>query len=97
VVRRVGIDGLAGCHLLFWSGSDDHQRRMLLQALAGKPVLTVSDDGAFARAGGMINFFVDSERMRFAVNPAAAERGGLRISSRLLKLAVIVKDVTHVP
>jgi hypothetical protein len=45
----------------------------------------------------MINFFVDSERMRFAVNPAAAERGGLRISSRLLKLAVIVKDVTHVP
>ena len=97
VVRRTSIDALAGCHLLFWAGSGDTERRTLLQAVASKPVLTVSDDAGFARAGGMVNFFVEGQRMRFAVNPAAAERAGLKISSKMLKLAAIVKEVTDGP
>ena len=43
-----------------------------------------------AERGGVANFFVDNGRMRFAVNPKAAERSQLRISSRLLSLARIV-------
>jgi hypothetical protein len=33
--------------------------------------------------------------MRFAINPDAAQRAGLRLSSRLLQLAKILKDDRH--
>jgi hypothetical protein len=38
----------------------------------------------------MIGFFRDADRVRFEVNPAAAEGAGLRISSRLLSIARVV-------
>ena len=46
----------------------------------------------FAERGGVANFFIDGGRMRFAVNPDAADRARLRISSRLLTLAKLVRD-----
>ena len=55
-------------------------------------VLTVSDLPSFTRLGGTAHLFVEGERMRFAVNVESAQRGRLRLSSRLLSLAMLVKD-----
>lgn len=91
-VRRVKLeDALQPCHLLYATQLAREQADRLLRATEKLPILTVSDSADFARRGGIANFFVENERLRFAVNPEAAERAGLRISSRLLSLSVIVK------
>jgi hypothetical protein len=54
------------------------------------PILTLSDTADFAERGGIANFFIDDGRLRFSVNPGAATRARLQISSRLLSLAKIV-------
>jgi hypothetical protein len=56
------------------------------------PVLTVSDGKDFSQAGGIIELFVESGRMRFAINMDAAEGSGLRLSSRLLGLAKVTRN-----
>ena len=62
-----------------------------LKASAGKPVLTVGEIPRFVELGGIVNFVTDnSNRVRFEINRNAADRVGLRISSRLLQLATIV-------
>ena len=88
-VRQVKAD-LAGCHLLFVPGSD--ARQMLGRVVKEQPLLTVSDANGFAQAGGMIELFQDAGRMRFAVNVETAQRSGIRLSSRLLDLAKIVRS-----
>jgi hypothetical protein len=96
LVRKLKRDGpLTGCHLLYWSATNDTDSNDLLHAAFKKTILTVSDLPDFAEYGGIAGFFVDGGKMRFAVNPAAAERVHLRISSQLLSLAKIVKDVTN--
>jgi hypothetical protein len=55
----------------------------------------VSDYGEFAAMGGIANFFVEGERMRFAINPGAADRAHLRLHSQLLGLARLTKDRTN--
>jgi hypothetical protein len=60
------------------------------------PVLTVSDGERFSEAGGIIELYIDGGRIRFAINVDAAERSGLRLSSRLLGLAKIMRD-RHAP
>jgi hypothetical protein len=90
---RVTLDEpLQDCALLYVGKIDRPKVAELTQTLNGSAVLTVGDEQAFASAGGMIGFFVEDGRMRFAVNVAAAERGRVRLSAKLLTLARIVKD-----
>jgi hypothetical protein len=63
---------------------------LLTAALAGRPVLTVGADDAFAREGGMIALRTIEGRVRFEVNLAAATRAGLKVSARMLDLAFAV-------
>ena len=91
-VRRVGPGGsTSGCHIAFVRGATDAATRRILDALAGTSVLTVTDarDGA---ARGMIHFAVNNGRVSFHVDDAAAARSRLGISSRLLALALSVKQ-----
>jgi hypothetical protein len=92
IVKRVSADGIRSCHLLHISGADGKESIALVQSLNNMPVLTVSDLSGFAQSGGIINFTVEDSRMGFVVNTDAADRAHLRLSSKLLSLAKIVKD-----
>jgi hypothetical protein len=86
---------LRGCHVLYVGDSDPARVAATLDEVKNVPVLTVGDGDQFARDGGMIGLFIEDGRMRFAINPDAAQRAGLRLSSRLLSLAKIVKEGRH--
>jgi hypothetical protein len=94
VARRDDRDDLQGCQLLYSSGLGGDRERRLIEVTRGRPILTASDSDTFLRHGGIAAFHVERGRMRFSVNPTAAERAQLRISSRLLSLAQIVQDKT---
>jgi hypothetical protein len=55
-------------------------------------VLTVGESEGFLERGGMINFVVKGKNVRLEINLVAAEAAGLKISSRLLAIADIVKQ-----
>jgi hypothetical protein len=54
-------------------------------------VLTVGEADRFAQRGGMIGFVLENNRVRLDINRAAAESAGLRVSSKLLAVARMVK------
>ena len=54
-------------------------------------------DAPFVIGGAMINLLRVADRMRFEVAPAPAERSGLKISSRMLTLALHVKPARTSP
>jgi hypothetical protein len=95
LVKSARSRPLRECHLLFLGDSDPARAAATLDELKGAPILTVGDGDGFARSGGMIGLFVEDGRMRFAINSDAAQRVGLRLSSKLLTLAKIVKAGRH--
>jgi hypothetical protein len=93
VVGRAGAgDRLDDAHIVVVGRSSARKPEEILARLGGAAVLTVGDGGGFAARGGMVNFYTESNKVRFEVNPAAAEEAGLRISAKLLGLARIVRD-----
>jgi len=76
------------CHILFISSSERNRLPEIIRSLKGTCVLTVAEMDHFTENGGMINFFLDSTKIRFEINNDAAANAGLRISSKLLALAV---------
>ena len=76
-----------GCHVVYLADSDERRLAFNLQALAARPVLTVSDIEGFIDAGGMIGLLRTSERLQFEINRDALQVAGLRASANLLRLA----------
>jgi uncharacterized protein DUF4154 len=75
------------CHLLYVPAAAASAFAEDAKELAREPVLTVGETEAFLTHGGMIRLFLESKKVRFSVNRAAAESVHLQISSRLLRLA----------
>ena len=75
------------CQVLFVGRDNDERATRMLSAVKDLPVLTVSDRAQFARRGGGIELVRDQNRIRFDVNVPGAERGGIKVSSRLLRVA----------
>lgn len=79
---------LRQCHLLFIAPFSRDRMKKLLDELKDYPVLTVSEVDGFIHLGGMINFVIVKDRVRFEINKAAADNAGIAIRSTLLKRAV---------
>jgi len=79
------------CNLIFIAAAETRQMGNAIGAIKELPILTVSDRAGFSQAG-IVELYVEAERMRFAINLDAVERSGLRISSRVLMLARIVRN-----
>lgn len=88
VQRPDSLDDVRGCHVLFVCRSEKGRLAEVLAQVREAPVLTVGDTDGFLRAGGVINFVLEGSKVRFLIDQAAAERSGLRISSKLMRLAV---------
>lgn len=73
------------CELLYVPEGVDE--KPILEELIGKPTLTVGESSEFIKSNGVIRFAIIGGKVRFVVNTAAADKGGLNISSRLLKVA----------
>lgn len=80
-----------GCRILFLNAAEDIHLRNILAALGKASVLTVSDMPDFSKRGGMIQFVMEGDRVRFEINRASAENARLILDSELLKVATSVR------
>lgn len=82
---RVILEPEPGCHITFVPRGA--ATTAYLRSARGTPTLTVGETPDFIAMGGMVNFTLEGTSVRFEIDAEAAQRSGLRISSRLLRLA----------
>lgn len=87
-IRRIpDVTQTKGCTILFISSEEDEHLREDMAILSSADVLTVSDASDFLDRGGMIQFVLIQNHVRFAVNLNAVNRAHLTLSSELLRVA----------
>lgn len=90
-IRRLDPGGLDGsCHILFVPGDVSERTDEILASLGDRPVLTVGESPDFVRRGGIVNFYIADNKVRFEVHYNRSRQLELDLSSRLLALARIV-------
>ena len=92
VERSTRLQELPFCHILFICDSEEKYLPQILEHFRNRSVLTIGETKGFARAGVMINFVLHENKVRLEINVEATERAGLKLSSKLLKLAQIVQE-----
>jgi hypothetical protein len=78
-------------HILFLNTAGEERFGTALREICNEGVLTVGDSEHFTEHGGVIGFIEEDAKLRFKINLKEAERGHLKVSSQLLKLAVSVE------
>lgn len=86
------VSDATNCHVLFVSAAESGRDREIVRMMQEKPILVVADFPRFAEHGGIMNFVLIEEKVRFEINHAAAERSGLSLDARLLGVSRLVKD-----
>ena len=80
------------CQLIYFRNTADRKTVSdIMNAVKTSPILTVGETPEFISSGGVIRFTKNGNRIRFEINPDAAEKRSLMLSSRLLRLADIVR------
>ena len=93
LARRINeLPDLRSCQLVFVSEREDKYLSEILNSLRGTSALVVGESDGFAERGGAIQFFLEDNKLRFAVNVDAVRKARLSISSKLLALARIVPN-----
>jgi hypothetical protein len=94
IVKRLqNPEELRACHLVFAGVGDAKRLPELFTALRDSSVLTVGESQQFGELGGMINFVLEGDKVRFEIDVDSASRAGLKINAQLQKLARAVHGV----
>ncbi len=85
------IENIPECQLLFISLSEKKIITEILAYIGNKPVLTVSEVRGFAENNGIIQFYMQAQKVRLKINNQAALNHGLKISAKLLAIAKVIE------
>lgn len=93
--RSSKLEDLQSCQVIFISRSEAKFLPRILGDLEKRPILTISDMDQFAWKGGIVGFVIRQNKVRFQINLNAARKSGLKISSKVLRLAEIIEGTAQ--
>lgn len=91
-VRRLAPgNSLVGIHVLYVGPAAGARTATLMRAGSQRGVLTITDTEGGLELGGIVNFVSTDGRVRFEVAVDNADKRALKLSSRLLQVALRVR------
>ncbi|MCX5633007.1 MAG: YfiR family protein [Phycisphaerae bacterium] len=85
--RNKAMEDIKKCHLLYICRSEQAVMKEIAALIKDSNVLIVGSMEKFLESGGMINFVLEEDKVRFEINLIAAKQAKLQIRSQLLRLA----------
>jgi len=86
------LSDLSDCLVVFFASTATASELQQQNQATSSAALTLGDGDDFAEAGGMIQFVREGHHLRFVVNLKSLEGSGLKLSSKVLRLAREIID-----
>jgi len=80
-------ESLPNLHFLFISKNYNNPIQKVLSETQTMKILTIGEESSFCLKGGIVNFVIVNEKIKFEINRNAARESGIEISSRILRAA----------
>ncbi len=78
------------CHILFVSYGKSNKLHEVVAKVSGFSTLIITEKRGLITDGSAINFIIGEDRLKFELNVSNATKYGLRVSSKLQKMATVV-------
>jgi len=78
------------CHILFLPSNKSKEIQLVTEKIGTNPILLVTEKDGLAQEGAAINFIIQEGKIKFELNKNVVNKQGLKISSYLETLAIVV-------
>ncbi len=85
------FNNLAECQVLYISDLEKPKLLSLLNDIKALPILTIGEEAAFTKLGGMVSIQIVNDKPSIVINLTASKTSNLTISARVLKIATVVQ------
>lgn len=85
------IEEIEGCEVLIIGNSESDRLEKILAVTETKPILSIGDTEGFGKKGVLINLYTSDRKVKFEINLPSVKKSGLNFSSKLYKLARIIR------
>jgi hypothetical protein len=95
IIKHIStLNDIRICQTLFLVQEEAYRQLDIISEANKYKILTVGDNDDFIKNGGMIEFFVAENKVRFSISPQAINENGLNINARVLAIANIMDKKT---
>ncbi|MGC8926294.1 MAG: YfiR family protein [Myxococcota bacterium] len=81
------------CSVLLVDKRDTESLKRIIEVAYREGILLIGDTDGYGELGVVINMFIKDEKVRFEINLEAANKSDVKVSSRLLSVAKIIKNL----
>ncbi len=90
-IRKLsGAEEAASCNVVYIGKNKGGQFENIKNAVAGKPVLTITDSSNLGKKGSCINFKVLDGKLKFELNQASVTASTLKVAGQLSSMAILL-------
>lgn len=89
-IRIIEPGSILGCRIVYLA-ADEAMTPELAKRAQNEHILLVGDGDYFARSGGMLQFTLLDNKLKLLVNLPIVKAAGLKLSSKLLRMADILE------
>jgi hypothetical protein len=90
VKKLTSADEAASCHVVYLGKGRSKEFDNIKAAIAGKPVLTVTDGNGLGQKGSCINFRVIDGKLKWELNQATFTSSNLKVSGQLASMSILI-------
>lgn len=91
VISYKNVNEIGDCHIVFVSAGKCKDFSSLLTKCSVKNILIISEKEGAIQMGAGINYVKDGNKIKFEINPKNIEKYGLKVSTSLIQLGMIVQ------
>jgi hypothetical protein len=91
VVQVRNIGQMAGCMICYISGKAGPAITEIVNAANSSGILLISDSSDFGTAGVHINFYIESDKLKFEINEKSISSAGFKVSYLLMQNTRIIR------
>ncbi|HBF88501.1 MAG TPA: hypothetical protein DDX39_07660 [Bacteroidales bacterium] len=96
IIEIDNIDEIPPCNIMYVDPSQEKYLSNLLQTAKEKEILIISNKKGYGVLGVPINFVTIDGKVKFEININSIEEIGIKPSSQLLKLAILIKNGKYI-
>lgn len=84
-------DEIAKCHILFIPAYKAKQLTAVLSKIGADPTLIITNKMDLAKKGSGVNFVLVDGKLKYEINPKSIEKRGMKISSGVKNMGIIIE------
>ncbi|SFB70690.1 protein of unknown function [Flexibacter flexilis DSM 6793] len=81
---------IAGCHILFVPAMARVSIEKLAPIIEKNNIMLITEHEGWGKKGSIINFVIVNGKMKFEVNPIAAQKANVKLSNSLMAMGILI-------